>query len=153
MVTLQEQLTKDTLAWIEEQGVVLQSAKGPVPNVAEYIAGEPIRGSWWGHPKGKLIYEILGVIDDDSSIVATRLVNAKVTLLHERVWPAIVRAGELLGVERLAVVHQEHTKSGAHRTWESPFPTWVSPSVMKSAAELTLDNAFAQLPDFLRPTT
>ena len=132
---------------------MLQSSKGPVPNVAEFIVVEPIRGSWWGHPKGKPIYEILGVIDEDPSIVATRLVKAKVTLLHERVWPAIIRVGDLLGVDRLAVVHQEHTKCGAHRTWESPFPTWAAPSVMKSATALTFGDAFAQLPEFLRPTT
>jgi hypothetical protein len=41
----------DPLAWVREQGVVLQSARGPVPNLAEQIAGEPIRGSWWAtHP-------------------------------------------------------------------------------------------------------
>ena len=28
---------------------VLQAARGPAPNLAEAIAGEPIRGSWWGH--------------------------------------------------------------------------------------------------------
>src|SRR4030095_7234834 len=32
---------------VREQGIVLQSARGPVPNLAEYVAGEPIRGSWW----------------------------------------------------------------------------------------------------------
>ena len=37
-------------AWVREQGIVLQSARGPLPNLAEWIAGEPIRGSWWGHP-------------------------------------------------------------------------------------------------------
>ena len=31
---------------------MLQSARGPLPNLAEWIAGEPIRGSWWGHPCG-----------------------------------------------------------------------------------------------------
>src|SRR4051794_2330166 len=30
--------------------MVLQSARGPVPNLAECVAGEPIRGSWRGHP-------------------------------------------------------------------------------------------------------
>ena len=32
--------------------MLLQSAKGPVPNVADLVAGEPIKGSWWGHPAG-----------------------------------------------------------------------------------------------------
>ena len=132
--------------------MVLQSAKGSVPNVAEFIAGGPIRGSWWGHPKVSLIYEILGVIDDDPSIVSARFINAKGTFQHERVWPAIVRVADLLGVDRLALIHQAHTESGAHRSWESPFPTWVPPAVMAVASSLSVDEAFATLSFCLRPT-
>ena len=40
----------DPPGFVERHGVVLASARGPVPNVAEAVAGEPIRGSWWGHP-------------------------------------------------------------------------------------------------------
>jgi hypothetical protein len=29
-----------------EQGLLLDSAPGPIPNVAELVAREPIRGSW-----------------------------------------------------------------------------------------------------------
>jgi len=41
----------ETMAWVEAQGIVLQSARGPLPNVADFIAGEPIRGSWWATPR------------------------------------------------------------------------------------------------------
>jgi hypothetical protein len=95
----------------ERDGVVLQSARGPVPNVAQYIAGEPIRGSWWGHPAGKEIYAMMNILDDSPDIVSTRLINHKVTLLHRRVWPSIVRASEFLGVSNLSVIHSEHTAS------------------------------------------
>ena len=40
----------EAMDWLREQGVVLQSARGPVPNLAEQVAGERIRGSWWGPP-------------------------------------------------------------------------------------------------------
>jgi hypothetical protein len=46
----------DSLDWVCEQGVVLQSARGPLPNLAEHIAGEAIRGSWWGHSSGHEIF-------------------------------------------------------------------------------------------------
>ena len=46
----------EALAFIEQRGVVLASAKGPVPRLTEAIAGEPIKGSWWGHPKGQQIF-------------------------------------------------------------------------------------------------
>jgi len=141
---------KETLAWIEEQGVVLQSARGPVPNVAQFIAGEPIRGSWWGHPAGKEIYAILNVVDDSADVVSTRLINHKVTLLHARIWPNVVRVSELLGASRLASIHSEHTPSGAHRSFEVEYPFWVPQETIRLAASLSMDEAFAQLPECLR---
>ena len=51
----------EAMAWLREQGVVLQSAPGPVPNLAEHVAGDRIRGSWWGHPAG---HEIFNVLED-----------------------------------------------------------------------------------------
>jgi hypothetical protein len=41
------------LAFVRDHGVVLASARGPVPTLTHAIAGEAIRGSWWGHPQGK----------------------------------------------------------------------------------------------------
>ncbi len=145
-----EDLTKATRSWVEQHGVVLQSARGPVPNVAEFIAGEPIRGSWWGHSAGKKIYEILNELDGDDDIVAARLINAKITLLHARIWPAIVRVSDLLGTNRLAVIRQEHTEHGAHRTHEEPYPTWVPANAITTALQCSVDDAFALLPDCLR---
>jgi hypothetical protein len=139
----------EALAWVGEQGVVLQSARGPVANLAQFIAGEPIRGSWWGHPAANEIYEILSRIDDAPDVVATRLINGKITLIHARVWPAIVRVADTLGSERLAAVHQEHTASGAHRTVEVAYPLWVPREVLASAEQLSLDDAFALLPHCL----
>src|SRR6267378_3690441 len=39
---------KEALAFVERHGIVLQAARGPLPNLAETIAGRAIRGSWWG---------------------------------------------------------------------------------------------------------
>jgi hypothetical protein len=33
-----ESMIVEPLAWVREQGIVLQSARGPVPNLAEYVA-------------------------------------------------------------------------------------------------------------------
>ena len=38
----------DAMATLIEHGMLLESARGPLPNVAELIAGERISGSWWG---------------------------------------------------------------------------------------------------------
>jgi hypothetical protein len=140
-----------TMDWIREHGVVLQSARGPVPNVAQFIAGEPIRGSWWGHPAGKEIYAVLSALDDSPEIVSTRLINAKVTLVHARVWPSIVRVSEHLGVTRLAAIHSEHTASGAHRSFEVDYPGWVPAESLRAAQLLSDEQAYEKLPECLRP--
>jgi hypothetical protein len=142
----------ETKAWVRQQGVVLQSARGPVPNVAQFIAGEEIRGSWWGHRAGKEIYAILTALDESTEIVSTRLINKKVTLLHARVWPSVVRVSEFLGVDRLAAVQSEHTKSGAHHAFEIEYPLWVPSDDLQRGAAMDIDEAFASLPVCLRKT-
>ena len=88
------QSSMDELDWLRGQGVVLQSARGPVPSLAERIVGEPIRGSWWGHPSGDEIYRVLNRVRASPDVVATRLINGKVTLIHRRLWPALVRVAD-----------------------------------------------------------
>jgi len=140
----------DPLDWLCEQGVVLQSARGPLPNLAEHIAGEPIRGSWWGHPSGHEIFAVLTRALDSPDLIATRLVDGKITLIHRRVWPALVCVADRFAPERLAAVDDVHTASGAHRAIETPFPDWVPAEDLAAAARLTVDEALAQLPACLR---
>ena len=82
----------DLMTVLIEHGMLLQSARGPLPNVAELVAGEPIAGSWWGHPKGHEIFAELETLDESPDVVRMRLVNGKVTLVHRRLWPALVRS-------------------------------------------------------------
>ena len=140
----------EALQWVREQGIVLQSAKGPVPNLADWVAGEPIRGSWWGHPAGHEIFVVLGQVLASDDVVATRLINGKVTLVHCRLWPALVRVSDRFPPARLAAVGDEHTATGAHRRTEIPFPEWVPAAEVAMAAALTIDEAFGQLPSCLR---
>jgi hypothetical protein len=140
----------DPLDWVCEQGVVLQSARGPLPNLAEQIAGEPISGSWWGHSSGHEIFAVLTRLLDSSDVIATRLVNGKITLIHRRLWPAVVRVADRFPAERLAAVDEVHTPSGAHRTIEIPFPEWIPAEDLDAAALLSVDEALALLPACLR---
>ena len=140
----------DPLAWVCEQGVVLQSARGPVPNLAEQIAGEPICGSWWGHASGHEIFAVLNRLRASGDVVATRLIEGRVTLVHRRIWPALVRVADRFPVERLAAVDEQHTASGAHRTVNVPFPAWVPLEDIAAATLLSVDEALAQLPVCLR---
>jgi hypothetical protein len=133
------------LEFVRAHGVVLASAKGPVPKLSEFIAGEPIKGSWWGHPKGQAIFRALNEVADSSEILSCRLVAGKVTFVHRRLWPALVRAATRFPRERLAHVREEHTETGRHVTHEVPFPKWVPAEVKLQAKKLSLDEAINEL--------
>ena len=136
--------------WVREHGVVLQSAHGPLPNLAEHVAGEPIRGSWWGHAAGHAIYAALNRVRDSPDVVALRLFEGKITLVHRRLWPALVRVADRYPAARLAAIEEQHTASGAHQTIAIPYPEWVPPEEITAAAKLSVEEALAQLPACLR---
>ena len=131
------------VAW---HGVVLASGKGRVPNLAEAVAGAPIRGGWWGHPKGREIFRALQAVGDSPDVLCFRLVERKITFVHRRLWPALVRLAAELGKERLTAIRQEHTKTGAHRNVLTPFPKWVPAEIKAAAGKLSEADAREQLP-------
>ena len=139
-------------AVLAERGVLLESARGPIPNVAELIAGEPISGSWWAHPASHAIFAAINAVADSPDVVRLRLVDGKVTLVHRRVWPSVVRLSALIPVERLASIEEHHTTSGAHRKVETPFPVWVPADAIEAASQLSEEQALDELPDCLRQT-
>jgi hypothetical protein len=140
----------DPMDALVEHGILLESARGPLPNVAEMIAGEPISGSWWSHPRSHAIFAEINELADSPDVVRMRLVNGKVTLVHRRVWPALVRVADRFPPERLAAIAEEHTATGAHRVTERPFPEWVPINARRAGAKLSVEEAMAMLPDCLR---
>jgi hypothetical protein len=126
---------------------VLASARGPVPSLASEVVGEPIVGSWWSHPKAQTIFETLSAIDDDVDVRCFKLIDGKVTFVHRRVWPALVRLAQdgVLTAERLASFQQEHMPTGEHRNLVTRFPEWVPEEVAAAAASLTVEQARKQL--------
>lgn len=135
----------DALDVMIEHGILLQSAKGPIPNLADLVAGERIKGSWWGHPLGHDISAAINVVRDSPDVVALRLVKGKITLIHRRLWPSLVRLASRFPPERLASHHEEHTPSGHHRTTTTPFPDWVPPDVIAVANAMTEAQAEIEL--------
>jgi hypothetical protein len=135
----------EALVFIEQRGVVLASARGPIPRLTEVIAGEPIKGSWWGHPKGQQIFVILEAITESEDVLVCRLVKGKITLVHRRLWPALVRLAKRFAPDQIAQVKQEHTSSGRHLNKEVPFPHWVPAAVAKQAKSMSEADAIAAL--------
>ena len=124
---------KQGLAFVKRHGVVLQAARGPVPSLAEAIAGGPILGSWWAHPKGDEIYRVADAISESDEVLVCKLVDGKITYVHRRLWPALVKLAPRFASDRLAKIWDEHTEGGAHRSKSLPFPKWVPNDVMKAA--------------------
>jgi len=128
-------------AFVRRHGVVLQAARGPVPSLAEAVAGEPIRGSWWGHPKSHEIFRAAEAASESPDVLVCKLVEGKITYVHRRLWPALVRLAPSFDRARLAKVWEEHTASGAHRSRRLAFPRWVPADVARQARALPLGEA------------
>jgi hypothetical protein len=62
-------------------GLLLQHDK-VLPSVTTLVAGAPIAGSWWGHPRGHEIYAVLSELDERPGSLCVKLVNAKRTYVH-----------------------------------------------------------------------
>jgi hypothetical protein len=139
------------LAFVEEHGVVLESGHGPVPSLVDAIAGEVIRGTWWGHPKGRAIFRATRAVRDSADVLVCRLLDGKITYVHRRLWPALVRVANEIGPRRLDAIREEHTESGAHALVTIAFPQWVPSDVKKAAGKLSAADARRQFGDWLTP--
>jgi hypothetical protein len=136
---------EEALAFVAKHGVVLASAKGSVPRLTEAIINETIKGSWWAHPRSHEIFAVLEAVADSRDVLVCRLVGGKVTLVHRRLWPSLVRMAHRFPKDRLSQVHQEHTSAGKHVNREVPFPKWVPSEVKKQAKLLGEEEALLAL--------
>jgi len=141
----QAKTPRAALAYVRRHGAVLLSARGAAPSVAEWVAGEPISGSWWAHARGHEIYAIASALADSPDVLVCRAFAGKRTLVHRRLWPALVRAAAKFPRAHLARVVEEHTARGRHEVREQAFPLWAPPDVLSDAQALSLEDALAQL--------
>lgn len=141
-----DQMTpRQALSFVKTNGIVLESARGPVPSLAETIAGKAIRGSWWAHPKGKTIFACSRAIRNSKDVLICRLVEGKVTYVHRRLWPALARLSERFLPARIAAIREVHSATGAHRIEAVAFPKWVPSEEMRKGVKLSVEQAAALL--------
>ena len=122
---------EEAAAFLAERGIVLFSGRGAGPTLVDVIAGETVRGSWWGHPAGHRIFALASALEDNPDILWCKLLAGKRTLVHRRLWPALVRLQDELG---------------AHRTVIEPFGQWLEAAVKKAGERLSREDAIALLP-------
>ena len=132
---------REALALVRQHGMVTESFAGPVPSLAASVAGGPISGSWWGHAKAQEIFALARVLRRNPDILVCRLVDGRVTFVHRRLWPHLVRLAGQLPRGRLAQVQEIHTAGGKHVVKETPFPKWVPRPVLEEAGRLSEQEA------------
>jgi hypothetical protein len=136
---------QQALRLLKREGAMLEAARGPLPTLTEAIAGERIRGSWWGHPKGKLIFSILSELHESAEVAVCKLVEGKTTLIHRRLWPALVAVAGTGRNRELDRVHQEHQPTGEHRNVVERWPQWLPAATRGEAEGLALEDAVTDL--------
>jgi hypothetical protein len=61
-----------------------------VPSLVDEVIGK-VRGSWWGHPQGKLVYSIASALEDCDEALGAKVIGGKVAFVHRSLWPALFR--------------------------------------------------------------
>ena len=134
------------LAFVERHGIVCEaSRRNGIPSLVDEIAGEAVRGNWWSHPRSKTIFAATRAARDSADVLVCRLIDGKITFVHRRLWPALVRIADRLDPARLTRLHEVHSASGKHTIERSPFPDWVPADVLSTGRKLSKTDAVAQL--------
>ena len=92
------------LAKLKELGLLLQTDAN-LPNVCALVAGKPVRGSWWAHPRSHEIFRVNGELAEHPDVLVSKLISGKITYLHRPLWAAVMaigRARESWQIERLS---------------------------------------------------
>jgi len=80
------------LETLDTRGILLVQDKR-LPSVVGIITGEALSTSWWGHPRAQEIFATLDRLSDRSDVLFTKLLYGKDTLVHRRLWPALLTVG------------------------------------------------------------
>lgn len=70
-------------------GLILGS-DAALPSVSGLVAGAPIRGSWWGHPRSHAIFQVSEELAHHGDVLVAKLVSGKITYIHRKLWPAFL---------------------------------------------------------------
>ncbi|MBN4080886.1 hypothetical protein JYT44_00840 [Caldithrix abyssi] len=139
----------NVLQFIEKNGIVLESAKSSVPNVAEFIAGKSITGSWWGHPQANEIFQITRKIRASNDILVCRFIEGKITFIHRNLWPALVRLSSQISKDCLTKLDEIHTERGQHQIIKIKYPDWVPLETRQLADKLSSKEANRLLSQYM----
>jgi hypothetical protein len=138
----------DALALLERQQLLPLTSVPPLKCLVDEIAGEHVKGSWWGHKAGKAIFNIASALEDHDDVLSVKLLAGKVTFVHRAVWPSLLRVVTDAAWRKTAkalLVHsrQQHTASGKHVTIDEEWDAWAKR--MKVKPKGSFDDAMRML--------
>jgi hypothetical protein len=84
---------KLVLARLKAYGFLLESDQR-LPSVCSIVTGEPLRGSWWAHPKAQTIFQVNESLEDHADVLLTKMISGKVTWVHRQLWPELFSIGK-----------------------------------------------------------
>ena len=87
--------------------------------------------------RDRAIFDAANAICESPEVLVCKLIDGKVTYVHRRLWPALIKLAPRFRKDQLAKVWNEHTATGAHATRRVAFPKWVPGQVMKQAERLS----------------
>ncbi len=84
--------TQRVVEELQRRELLLQAGR-EFASVANIVAGETIRGSWWAHPKSNVIYWVCEDLEQHPRVADARLLAGKVTHLWDTLWADVVAIG------------------------------------------------------------
>ena len=82
---------REMLRWARQQGIFMLSPMEGFPSLAAEIGGSGISSRWWSHARANDIYNAFRDLSENKDILTTKLIDGKVTLVHQDLWPSVVR--------------------------------------------------------------
>ena len=140
---------RQAMDFVRYHGVVLESAKGLEPSLAERVVGGEIRGGWWSHPRGNEIHELTTKIRNSAPVLVCTLARGRITYVHRRLWTFFIRLSRRFPPTALDMVREVHSDSGRHKRQDIPFPQWVPEHVRDAAKALSRQEATNEIRTWL----
>ena len=77
---------------LKDHGILL-TTDPKLPSVCAMVAGGPVRGSWWAHPRSHAMFRVLTELAAHPDVLVAKLVSGKDTFIHRALWPAVLAIG------------------------------------------------------------
>ncbi len=89
---------------------ILMLTDSSLPSLTSVVAGAPVKGSWWGHPLGNLMYNLSNEFLDSADLLSIKLINKKTTFVQKKYWSAVVAVGSAQEVWQIKKLSPECKK-------------------------------------------